>query len=77
MPEAFGIWEVVQGNGKIDFKNDPRSRVTNLGFGENTFIWTIYNGVCEPVSVPVTILITDLGIPNAFSPNNSGLMTGL
>ena len=72
MPEAYGIWEVVKGNGKIDFKNDPRSRVTNLGFGENTFIWTIYNGVCEPVSVPVTILITDLGIPNAFSPNNSG-----
>ena len=72
MPEAYGIWEVVEGNGKIDFKNDPRSRVTNLGFGENILLWTIYNGVCEPVSVPVKILVTDLDIPTAFSPNNSG-----
>jgi gliding motility-associated-like protein len=72
MPEAYGGWEVIKGNGQIVFKNDPRSRVIDLEFGENTFVWTLFNGVCEPVSVPVTILIKDLGFPNAFSPNNSG-----
>jgi gliding motility-associated-like protein len=72
MPEAHGIWEVVKGTGQIDFKNEPRSRVRNLEFGENTFVWTLYNGLCEPVSVTVTIFMKPLGIPNAFSPNNSG-----
>ncbi len=73
MPSSYGIWEIVAGSGNIIFPDDPETFLTGLGFGENILRWTVYNGVCEPVSDLVTITVNDLQIPNAFSPNNSGL----
>ena len=72
MPEAYGTWEVTEGTGRIVFADDPYSEVTGMSFGENVFRWTIYNGVCEPVSDFVTVYIRDLDTPTGFSPNNSG-----
>ncbi|TVR73363.1 MAG: gliding motility-associated C-terminal domain-containing protein [Marinilabiliales bacterium] len=72
MPEAYGKWEVVEGGANIVFPDSPSTEVTGLGFGENIFSWTLYNGVCQPVSDMVTILIRDIDAPTGFSPNNSG-----
>ncbi len=72
MPEAYGIWEVIEGDANIVFPDSPGTEVTGLGFGENIFSWTVYNGVCQPVSDMVTIFIRDLDAPTGFSPNNSG-----
>ncbi len=72
MPEAYGIWEVVDGTGNIVFPDDSYTGVTGMSFGENVFRWTLYNGVCDPVYDIVTIFIRDLDTPTGFSPNNSG-----
>lgn len=72
IPTAYGLWVVVEGNGSIVFPNEEETMVTDLAFGENIFEWTIYNGVCEPVSDIVTITVKDIEAPNGFSPNNSG-----
>ena len=72
IPSAYGIWERLEGSGNIVFPEDPGTAVTDLGFGENLFLWTVYNGVCEPVSDRVIIKIRDLDTPTGFSPNNSG-----
>jgi gliding motility-associated-like protein len=69
---VYGIWEQLEGSGNIVFPDDPGTPVTDLGFGENLFLWTVYNGVCEPVSDRVIIRIRDLDAPTGFSPNNSG-----
>ncbi|MFO7922673.1 MAG: gliding motility-associated C-terminal domain-containing protein [Bacteroidales bacterium] len=70
---ANGMWELLEGTGNIVFPEDPGTLVTDLSFGENIFVWTIYNGVCEPASDQITVLIEDLDTPTGFSPNNSGL----
>ena len=72
MTSAFGTWELLEGTGNILFPDDPNTLVTDMGFGENIFIWTLYNGVCEPVSDVVEVTIRDLEAPTGFSPNNSG-----
>ncbi len=73
MPSAYGEWSLEEGNGNIMFPESPNSLVTDMTFGKNTFLWTVHNGVCEPGSASVTIIIEDLAYPTGFSPNNSGL----
>jgi gliding motility-associated-like protein len=73
MPSVYGIWTLEEGSGNIVFPESPNSLVTDMGFGENTFLWTVHNGVCEPETASVTITIKDLFSPTGFSPNNSGL----
>ena len=72
IPTAHGMWELMEGTGTVYFPDDPGTMVTDLGFGTNVMKWTVFNGVCEPVSDLVTITVNDLHTPNAFSPNNSG-----
>lgn len=56
----------------IDDSMDPKSDVSNLNVGENTFIWTVSDGVCPAVSDEVVIHIRDLYIPQAVTPNDDG-----
>jgi gliding motility-associated-like protein len=72
IPSAHGTWELVTGTGNIDFPGEPVTSFTEMGFGQNILKWTVYNGVCTPVSDIVTITVNDLHTPNAFSPNNNG-----
>ena len=72
IPSAHGFWELLEGTGTIGSPSDPATMLTGMGFGKNILQWTVYNGVCEPVSDIVTITVKDLHTPNAFSPNNSG-----
>jgi gliding motility-associated-like protein len=73
MPSAYGIWSLEEGSGNIVFPESPGSLVTDMGFGNNTFLWTLHNGVCEPKSAGVTVFVQNLVAPTGFSPNNSGL----
>ena len=45
-----GTWALVAGSGTIANAALPSSGISNLGFGENIFTWTITNGVC-PISI--------------------------
>jgi gliding motility-associated-like protein len=53
-----GLWSLVSGGGIISSPFSPVSLVTGIGYGSNTFAWTISNGVC-PSSVSTTNVITD------------------
>lgn len=51
-----GVWSLKTGTtATIDDLNDTETEVSNLQDGDNTFIWTITNGVCAPSSSEVTI----------------------
>ncbi|MFT5245565.1 MAG: gliding motility-associated-like protein [Flavobacteriales bacterium] len=43
---ATGTWEIEFGNATIWNINDPNALVTNIGIGENLFVWNIDNGPC-------------------------------
>ncbi len=74
MPEVgSGSWDIISGNGNIISENDPNTEVTELEIGENTFRWSVVNGVCPVETDLVSIYVNDLDAPTGFSPNNSGL----
>jgi gliding motility-associated-like protein len=67
---AVGTWTLVGGTGDIADPNDPNSAVTGLGIGENVFLWTVSNGVCDdPIS-------TDLVSIFVFDENNADANAG-
>lgn len=40
-----GSWEILTGNGAISEPTNPQTQITGLGFGSNTFRWTVdFNG---------------------------------
>lgn len=45
--QGVGRWSIVTGSGDFDDITDPVTEVTNLGYGENIFRWTISNGSCS------------------------------
>ncbi|MCJ8291603.1 MAG: gliding motility-associated C-terminal domain-containing protein [Crocinitomicaceae bacterium] len=51
---------------------DPNSDVSNLSLGKNTFTWTVTNGACPSVSDDINIVVQDLFIPQAVTPNGDG-----
>lgn len=44
-----GLWTILNGSGTIENAANPTTLVTDLGIGENTFVWTItpINGYLE------------------------------
>ena len=47
--------------------------VTKLGFGENTFVFSVTNGVCVAEDVEITLTVPELTIPQGVTPNNDGI----
>jgi gliding motility-associated-like protein len=43
---AIGTWTLISGSGDITNANDPNTTVENVGYLNNVFVWTIYNGAC-------------------------------
>ncbi len=66
---AVGTWSLVGGTGDIADPNDPNSAVTGLSIGENVFLWTVNNGVCDdPISTDlVSIFVFDENNPDAVA----------
>ena len=50
-----GIWTKTTGGGVISNPTSSTSGVTNLSVGDNTFKWTISNGVCPSTFDEITI----------------------
>jgi gliding motility-associated-like protein len=67
-----GEWKVLSGNGKLEDKNNSNTIVTGLSIGENYFLWSVTNGVCDLSSDTVMIKINDLIIPTLITPNLDG-----
>ena len=63
--EGFGVWTIISGSGMITDPTDPKTGVTNLGIGDNTFVWTISNNTCAPLRDTVVVSITGEQGPEA------------
>jgi gliding motility-associated-like protein len=61
-----GTWSLIAGSGTINSFNSPTSTVSNLGFGQNIFVWAISNGTCPP-SQDTVIITVDQYPTNAFA----------
>jgi gliding motility-associated-like protein len=59
-----GTWTVFSGSGNITNPNQNNSPVTNIGVGQNYFVWTITNGVCPSSSDTVYIRVYSLPTPS-------------
>ncbi|MGD0260161.1 MAG: autotransporter-associated beta strand repeat-containing protein, partial [Verrucomicrobiota bacterium] len=53
-----GTWTLVSGSGTITSPNSPNSTVTGLGYGANTFQWTIHNPSCTDNSLDSSSTVT-------------------
>jgi gliding motility-associated-like protein len=42
-----GNWSIFKGSGTIDKPNSPETSISNVGYNENIFIWTITQGQCQ------------------------------
>jgi len=69
-----GLWTLMSGNGNIDNPTNPTTVVTDLGIGENIFVWTITptNG-CAASSDTLTITV---GHPALEITSNAPLCEG-
>jgi gliding motility-associated-like protein len=61
----------LSGTAVIDDETSPVTRIHDLAVGENTFSWTVTNGICSEVSL-VKINVDDLFIPSVITPNGDG-----
>jgi uncharacterized repeat protein (TIGR01451 family) len=53
-----GRWKLVSGAGRIGDVNDPHAWVTHLGYGVNTFGWSIPDGNCAMDSLHYRVTVT-------------------
>jgi gliding motility-associated-like protein len=74
---AVGTWSLVNGTGTIVDPNDPNSAVDGLSIGENLFLWTVTNGVCnDPLTTDlVSIFVFDENNPDAVAGPNQQICT--
>jgi gliding motility-associated-like protein len=61
-----GVWSLISGGGSILQPNSNTSLVSNLGIGQNIFVWTVSNGVC-PLKTDTVILTVYAPSTTAFA----------
>lgn len=64
---ATGTWTIISGSAQISNNSVHNSTVSNLGLGQNIFVWTINNGVCANgiTADTVSVFVNDLGVAAA------------
>lgn len=67
-----GKWTTPDTTIRISDIYDPEAYVENLKFGKNYFQWYVENGVCHSASDTLIVEVTDIRIPEGFSPNGDG-----
>jgi gliding motility-associated-like protein len=67
-----GIWYVLSGNGIIESPENYVTLVYNLSPGTNSFSFEVSNGPCPYVSDDINIIVKEIFIPSAISPNGDG-----
>lgn len=56
-PSGTGVWTLQSGSGDIANPNQESTLVSSLELGANTFVWTVTNGACPPLTDEVTITV--------------------
>ena len=75
-----GLWSLSSGSGVLSNPNSTTTTVSQLGEGDNVFLWTISDGTCFGVDSVIVQLYEagecELELPSAFSPNGDGYNDG-
>lgn len=67
-----GAWSIYNGTGVFANPNEAVTTLSELGIGENIFLWTVTNGVCPAAVDTLKINVKDLTVPTLITPNNDG-----
>lgn len=67
-----GEWILLEGTGVFSDKYSNITSVSELSFGENSFVWILSNGVCPVSADTVMIMVNDLILPTLITPNMDG-----
>lgn len=67
-----GMWEVLEGDGRVDDIYDARSIVRELSMGQNILLWKVKNGVCPEDVDSLFINVRDFLVPSLLTPNMDG-----
>jgi gliding motility-associated-like protein len=68
-----GIWSLVSGSGVFADSTYPKTNVSDLSPGKNTFAWKVTNHVCPSSTDTVIINVRNLTVPTLITPNNDGI----
>ena len=55
--EGTGTWSILSGSATIDNPSNPTSGISDLGLGQNIFLWTVTNDPC-PALIDTVIIQT-------------------
>ncbi len=50
-----GSWTVISGSGTFANATNPNTMVTGMGLGQNSFAWSISNGICNITKDTITV----------------------
>jgi len=70
---AYLQWSLYSGAGSIVDPNDSTTEVTGLGIGDNVFVLSANIGQCASVLDTVLVHVSDLFIPQGYSPNDDAV----
>jgi gliding motility-associated-like protein len=75
--EGTAAWSYDFGSGDATpvfaTPDEKVTEVRKLGFGDNTFIFSVTNGKCVAPGATVTLTVPELTIPQGVTPNNDGI----
>ncbi|HRH35320.1 MAG TPA: hypothetical protein PKY12_09670, partial [Catalimonadaceae bacterium] len=66
-----GLWTLISGSGILAEPSNSSTVVSNLGTGDNQFVWTTSNGICPSSSDTVTITVEPLPTPANAGPDQT------
>jgi gliding motility-associated-like protein len=70
--QETGFWSLISGSAEFSDLRNAKTSVSGLALNENTFLWTLKNGVCPATSDTIMIIVHDLTIPTLITPNMDG-----
>lgn len=72
-----GLWSYDFGSGDAEpvfaTPDENNTEVRKLGFGANTFVFSVTNGKCVAPEVTVTLTVPELTIPQGVTPNGDNI----